>query len=85
MLLAGRIFCHVSNKNDKKRNENEGCVPTGETEIRRQTKIRKQTKTLASVMFSYFSQCYCVELNGFRNSDCLKYENISNLELVPFS
>ena len=28
MSLAGRIFCHVSNKNDKKRNENEGCVPT---------------------------------------------------------
>ena len=53
-----------------------------ESGLKNSTKIRTQTKTSVSVMFSYFSHWYSVESNGVRNSDCLKYENISNLNFV---
>ena len=37
------------------------------------TDIRTQTDTLVSLMCPYFSHWYCVESNGVRNSDRLKY------------
>ena len=41
------------------------------------TDIRTQTDTLVSLLCPYFSHWYCVESNGVRNSDCLKYGHSS--------
>ena len=46
------------------------------------TKIWTQTNIVVSLLCSYFSHWCCVESNGVRISDCLKYEHSSNLNVV---